>query len=254
MAFTALRPGSRSLAGLEWLARVGCSPLEPLAVVMDWSDRVAHDHVRRLTDAGLVRRVAMQRGQGSLIVVTSRGASIAGYPASMAPRSIGPTTWAYAVACAWVSAWLQRRGSVWWSEREVADDNSFWRWPVRYNDRRGTIRVTHRPALGIKLAVGYGAIEVHTHQKPPARLLGTMNMYDELTASLDASPITGVLFVTANDVIADQITRAARKAALQPAKLKLRSLSEVIEQACTPAWDDPPATEPAVELAVEGAS
>jgi len=215
---------------------------------MDWSDRVAHDHVRRLTDAGLVRRVAMQRGQGSLILVTSRGASIAGYPASIAPRSIGPTTWAYAVACAWVSAWLARRDSVWWSERQVAQD-SFWRWQARYKDRRGTIRVAHRPSLGIKLDEGYGAIEVHTHQKPPARLLGTMSMYDELTASLDASPITAVLFVTGDNVIADQITRAARKAGLQAPKVKIRPLAEVIEQACTLVWDDPSGAEPAVEAA-----
>jgi hypothetical protein len=248
MAFTALRPGSRSLAGLGWLARVGCSPLEPLALVMDWSDRVAHDHVRRLTDAGLVRRVAMRRGQGSLILVTSRGASRAGYPASMAPRGIGPTTWAYAVACAWVAAWLQRRGSVWWSERQVAQDD-FWRWQARYKDRRGTVRVVHRPSLGLELAEGYGAIEVATHQKLPARLLGTMKMYEELTASLDAQPITGVLFVTANNVIADQITRAARKAGLQPPQLKLRPLTQVIEQACTLVWDDPPAADPAVESA-----
>jgi hypothetical protein len=73
-----------------------------------------------------------------------------------------------------------------------------------------------------------------------------MNMEDELTASVDASPITGVLLVTGDKVIADQVTRAPRKAGLEPPKLKLRSLTQVIEQACTLVWDDPP-TEPAVE-------
>ena len=34
-------PGERSLDGARWLARVGASPLEPLALVMGWSERVA---------------------------------------------------------------------------------------------------------------------------------------------------------------------------------------------------------------------
>ncbi len=48
-------------------------------------------------------------------------------------------------------------------------------------------RVTHRPALGLKLPDGYGAVEVETHQRFPQRLIGTMQMYDELTASRGAS-------------------------------------------------------------------
>ncbi|HEY5197757.1 MAG TPA: hypothetical protein VIJ51_12105 [Solirubrobacteraceae bacterium] len=222
------------MAGLAWLARVGCSPIEPLAAVMGWSERVAHDHVRRLTDAGLVRRVARTRGAGSLILVTSNGAVKAGYLATRAPRAIGPTTWAYAEACAWVSAWLTKRRSTWWSERDIAEDK-FWHWRATYKDRRGTNRVKHRPALGLKLVEGYGAIEVETHQRVPARLLGTMNMYDALTDNSE-SPITGVLFVTKDNVIADQIQRAARKAMLSPPHMKIRSLSEIIQQTSTADW------------------
>jgi hypothetical protein len=232
MAFTSVGPGTRSLVGLGWLVRVGPSPVEPLAAVMGWSERVAHDHVRRLTTAGLVRREQMRQGSGSLVMATSRGAIEAGFPARTAPRSIGPTNWAYACACAWVGAWLQRRGSVWWGERQVGADD-FWRWSVRYNDRRGMHRVTHRPALGLRLGHGYGAVEVETRQRLPQRLLGTMRMYEELTDSSDASSITGVLFVTSNEVIADQVRRAAAKACLHEPKLKLRSLAEVTEQAST---------------------
>jgi hypothetical protein len=36
----------------------------------------------------------MRRGQGSLIVLTRNGALEAGYPASRAPRTVTPTTWA----------------------------------------------------------------------------------------------------------------------------------------------------------------
>ena len=32
-----IAPGARSLEGLAWLARVGASPQEPLALVMGWN-------------------------------------------------------------------------------------------------------------------------------------------------------------------------------------------------------------------------
>jgi hypothetical protein len=103
---------------------------------------------------------------------------------------------------------------------------------------RGTNRVKHRPALALKLVEGYGAIEVETHQRVPARLLGTMNMYDALTDNGE-SPITGVLFVTKDNVIADQIHRAARKAMLSPPHGKIRSLREIIQQTRTAGWETP---------------
>jgi hypothetical protein len=119
-------PGQRSLQVLGWLARVGVSPLEPWGLVMGWRRTVTYDHARRLAAAGLVRMVRMTRGEGSLVVLTAAGAARAGYPASWAPRSVAPSTWAHASACAWVSAWLELRGHYWWSEREILED-AFWR-------------------------------------------------------------------------------------------------------------------------------
>ena len=84
------------LEALEWLARVGCSPIEPLALVSGCGERTTRDHVRRLEGGGLVRRVAMTRGAGSLIVVTERGARVAGEGRLGAPRSVAPSTWAHA--------------------------------------------------------------------------------------------------------------------------------------------------------------
>ena len=141
MSRSSAGPGRRSLEGLEWLARVGASPLEPWGLVNDWGRTVTYDHARRLAAAGMVR---MTRGDGSLVVVTAAGAARAGYPASWALRSVAPSTWAHVSACAWVSAWLRLRGHRWWSERELAQD-AFWRRDVRYQDRRGTARVPHRP-------------------------------------------------------------------------------------------------------------
>ena len=71
-------PGPASLDGLAWLARVGASPCEPLSLAMGWSRSTTFSHIARLQDAGCIARVAMARGQGSLILVTTRGVRVAG--------------------------------------------------------------------------------------------------------------------------------------------------------------------------------
>jgi hypothetical protein len=98
--------------GLEWLARVGAAPFEPLQLVTGCNRSRTHDHIRRLVDAGLVRRVPMSRGDGSRRRHAA-GALMAGYPARGAPRSVAPTTWAHTSACASGSAWLQLREHRW---------------------------------------------------------------------------------------------------------------------------------------------
>jgi DNA-binding MarR family transcriptional regulator len=74
----ATQPGPQSLAALQWMSRVGAATGEPIALVMGWSIRAMHDHIARLVRAGLVRRVPMTRGQGSLIVITPEGAQLVG--------------------------------------------------------------------------------------------------------------------------------------------------------------------------------
>jgi hypothetical protein len=221
-------PGQRSLQGLGWLARVGVSPLEPWGLVMGWRRTVTYDHARRLTAAGLVRMVRTTRGDGSLVALTPPGAARAGYPASWAPRSVAPSTWAHASACAWVSAWLQLRGHHWWSEREILED-AFWRRDVRYRDRRGTARITHRPDLGLQIAGRPAAIEVELQRKTHARLIGTLSMYAEHSDGDDA-PLYGVLYVCDRADVADAVKRAALDAGLRAPALSFRTLRDVVEQ------------------------
>jgi hypothetical protein len=228
MTFTGVAPGRRSLEGLDWLGRVGASPVDPWRLVMGWSERVARDHVQRLETAGLVERVAMRRGHGVLVVASSRGVIEAGYPASWAPRSIGPSTWAHACGCAWASAWLELRDRAWWSERQVKDSD-FWRREVTYRDRRGTARVTHRPDLGVRVDGRPAAVEVELHRKPRARLLGILQMYADLTDGADA-PLAGVLYITGNEDIASLVGRVARDAGLNRPRLTMRPLGTVIQQ------------------------
>jgi hypothetical protein len=227
MSGACVAPGPKSLHGLAWLARVGASPLEPLQLVLGCSQRRALDHVRRLSDADLVRRVTMTRGEGSLLLVTAAGARVAGLPAASAPRSVAPTTWAHASGCAWASAWLALRGRSWVSEREVLDDE-FWRCELRYQDRRGTVRVTHRPDLGVDTAAGPVAIEVELQRKSAARLRAICAMYAQLTEH-DA-PFGGVIYICDREDVADRVAAAAQLVGLRASALSVRTLHDVVAQ------------------------
>src|SRR5665811_1531726 len=66
-----LRAGPASLAGLEWLVRVGVAPMEAWACAMGWGDRVARSHASRLERAGwLDRRMARRAWRGPREVLT----------------------------------------------------------------------------------------------------------------------------------------------------------------------------------------
>jgi hypothetical protein len=226
MTFTGVAPGQSSLRALEWLARVGASPSLPLQLVMGCSERVARDHVSRLEAAGLVQRSPMRRGDGVLVMVTRKGALEGGHPARRALRSLSPTNWAHASACAWVSAWLHLRGREWISEREILDDD-FWRFDLRYQDHRGTVRRTHRPDLGAHTLSGPVAIEVELQPKTAARLRGICWMYAQLSEDDDA-PLNGVIYVTDRRDVTRIVARNAAAMGLE--SLRLLALDDVIAQ------------------------
>src|SRR5450755_3993702 len=93
-----LRAGPASLAGLEWLVRVGVAPMEAWACAMGWGDRVARSHASRLERAGWLERHRMIRGQGSLLAATRRGVRMSGLPVS-APAAPDPASWAHDSGC-----------------------------------------------------------------------------------------------------------------------------------------------------------
>jgi len=227
MSNASVAPGKRSLEALGWLARVGASPFEPLQLVAGCNRARTHDHIHRLVDAGLVRRVPMTRGDGSLVVVTPTAAVMAGYPACRAPRSVAPTTWAHTSACAWVSAWLHLRRHTWYSEREIALDD-FWRHEVRYKDARGTARVTHRPDLGVHISRGLVAVEVELQRKSATRLRGVCEMYAQLTDT--DGPLASVIYVTDRPDVAAVVKRIAEDIRLTDPTLTFRTIDLVMEQ------------------------
>jgi len=215
------------MEALGWLARVGMSPAEPLRLVMNWTERHAYDHVRRLVAAGYLVRVPMTRGEGSLLVVTPEGATIGGHGELGAPRSVAPTTWAHAVATAWVAAWCELHARQWVSEREIRRDPS-WDGQVQYKDRGGAQRrIRHRPDLGTTSDDGRTvALEVELQPKSTDRLRGILGMY---ARRIDEDQLAGVIYICKTPAIAKAVQSAADAAGLQ--KLRILDLDATIAEA-----------------------
>jgi len=168
----------------------------------------------------------MRHGDGALVMVTRKGALEVGHPARRALRSLAPTGWAHASACAWVSAWLHLRGREWVSEREILDDD-FWRFDLRYQDHRGTVRRTHRPDLGVHTLSGPVAIEVELQPKTATRLRGISWMYAQLSEDHDA-PLNGVIYITDRGDVTRLVARNA--AAMGLDSLRLLTLDLIMQQ------------------------
>jgi hypothetical protein len=241
MSTRSIQPGPKSLVALRWLSRLGASPSEPIALVMRWRQTVLHDHLARLAHAGLVRRIPMTRGHGSLIVVTPEGARMASSAGATAPRNVAPTSWAHTVACAWVAAWFETRGRDWLSSREIGHDDR-WNGSVVYEDGYGrTQRITHRPDL--VTCIGQPgrpvAIEVELQRKSAARMRGILGMYAQRTTEQGAE-LAGVVYITGSENVAKGIRTAAAAIELgeHPAgRLRLLTLEHVIAQARAAARD-----------------
>ncbi len=234
MSGRSVRPGPQSIAALHWLARLGAAPGEPLALVMHWSTRALYDHVARLEHSGLVRRIAMTRGSGSLLVITADGARMTGCPGVSAPRSVAPTTWAHVSACAWAAAWFDVRGRDWLSSREILRDD-VWQGHVSYQDGYGrTQRQRHRPDLVTYIGDARRpvAVEVELQPKTPARLRGILAMYEARTA--DPTPeLAGVVYISSGQRVTKPLRAAAAVVELgehPDGRLRVLDLDDVIEQ------------------------
>jgi hypothetical protein len=226
VSFTGIAPGQSSLWALAWLARIGAAPMDALTLVMGCSERVARDHVRRLEQAGLVKRVAMRRGDGVLVVLTRAGAVESGNPARRAPRSVRPHAWAHASGCAGASAWLELRGRAWGQRardprgRPMALSPELPRSPWH--------RPRHAPPRPHRADHIWAGREVELARKAPVRLRGICAMYAELTES--DGPLAGVIYVCDRVDVTDLVTRCAVASGLVPPALSMRSFRIVLEQ------------------------
>lgn len=224
----AVRPGPASLAGLEWLARVGPAPLGTWRVAMGWSSPTAEDHARRLGQAGWLARHPTSYGEGSLLVVTRDGIGRAGVPVAPA-RVPAPTWWAQMRACAWTAAWLTRRGQLALGPCELADED-IWRGELRWRDRSGWRSSGHRPDLLREVDEVPVAVEVELARKSTARLSAVL----ELQALWRSQGKTGgVTYVCANKLVCERVQRIAARHGLTRGTggLGLRTLGEIQAEA-----------------------
>jgi hypothetical protein len=138
-----LRPGPASMRGLEWLARVGPSPLEPWRYAMGWSATAARSHARRLEEFRWLERRPMVRGEGSLFFATRRGVDFLrlAVPPATTPA---PTWWAHDTACAWLAAWYSVRGRSFLGPRALLNSRK-WLGALEWMDRDSFKQSGHRP-------------------------------------------------------------------------------------------------------------
>jgi hypothetical protein len=163
-----LRPGPSSIRGLEWLARVGPSPLDPCRYAMGWSATAARSHARRLQESRWLERRPMVRGEGSLFFATRRGVDFLRSP--VAPASTpAPTWWAHNCGCAWVAAWYTLRGRSFLGPRELLNSRA-WLGAVEWMDRDSFKQSGHRPDLVGSGPMGTVAFEVELAPKSKPRL------------------------------------------------------------------------------------
>ena len=164
-----LGPGWGTMAGLEWLARVGPVPLDAWRCAMGWSEVAARSHARRLEQKGWLARYPMRRGDGSLFVATRAGVAVAGVPVR-APGVPAPTWWAHHCGVAWMAAWLTARKREFLGSCEVNAWET-WAGEISWQDHRRFYESRHRPDLvGIRPDGRPVAVEVELAPKSIARL------------------------------------------------------------------------------------
>jgi hypothetical protein len=193
---------------------------------MGWGPVAARRHARRLEEQRWLERHRMTRGEGSLFVVSRQGVRMSGLPVS-ASATPSPTLWAHDCACAWTAAWLTVRGADWQGPREVLVDPDL-KGELEWQTRSGWRRTAHRPDLTVLIAHGPVAVEVELQRKAERRLGAVLSLYRRW---LDESRIAGVVYVCANQNIAERVRRHGADAGLPARAMRIELLDAVRDQA-----------------------
>ena len=192
---------------------------------MGWGLRTAQSHSQRLEREGWLRRYAMTRGNGSLLVATDRGIRVAELALS-APPLPTPTWWAHDCACAWTAAWLTVRRADWRGPREVLADPGL-TGKLEWQTRTGWRRSAHRPDLTLAISDGQVVIEVELQRKDTKRLAAILSMY---RSWMDASRIAGVVYVCGSQLLADRVREVSLEAGLAAKATRIELLDAIRTQ------------------------
>lgn len=224
-----VRPGTSSLRGLSWLARVGPCPVDAWAVAMSWSRSVAYSHADRLERSGLVRRIRALPSERPLLVATRRGVAVANV-AAVATRPPAPTWWAHTYGCAWTAAWLTGRRRMIQGAQEIAADDT-WVGELGWRQANGRKRSTHRPDLAWLTDGRRVAIEVELARKSSPRLEAILALHSTWHAG---GHTAGVIYVCGDERGRDRIVELAQHCGLVAGRgggLRAELLATVKQQA-----------------------
>lgn len=215
------------MKGLDWLARVGPSPLDPWRYAMGWSEVAARNHARRLEREGWLERSPMVRGDGSLFLATRKGTRVLGLGV-IAATTPAPTTWAHDSACAWTAAWLTVRGRTYLGPREILND-PYWAGRLDWLDRHSLKRSGHRPDLVGFMSDKAIVIEVELTAKSKTRLNAILRFH--LNWIL-AGRTHGVIYVCRDEEGSRRIERAGKRVGLftNTGDLRIALLDTIKEQ------------------------
>jgi hypothetical protein len=213
-----LGPGPASMAGLEWLAKVGPSPLDAWRSAMGWSEVAARSHARRLQDRGWLARYPMTRGEGRLFAATRTGVTIAHVPASVAsPPRTG--SWPQHITVAWTAAWVTLRGRVFHGPRELLLDPR-WTAELQWHDQHGQHRAAHRPALVAHAENDRTiAIEVVLSRRSATRARAELSHHTRWQTN---GRTHGVIYVCGNETVRQRITSNVDESGFAASGLAIR--------------------------------
>ncbi len=195
------------MKGLEWLARVGPSPLDPWRYAMGWSEVAARNHARRLEREAWLERCPMTRGDGSLFLATRKGVTVLGLPV-IAATTPAPTWWAHDSACACAASWMTVRGRRFLGSRELLDDPE-WSGKLHWLDRHSFKQSGHRPDLVGFIQDASVAIEVELAPKSKPRLAAILNL-----SWLISRKTGGVIYICGDDEGCRRIKRAGERVSI----------------------------------------
>jgi hypothetical protein len=206
-----VRPGAGSVAGLEWLARVGPAPLGAWGIAMGWGRTAVYSHTRRLLAAGWLETCSRTHGEGSLVYASRAGLRFSEVLAAAVEKPPAPVSWAHCEACAWTATWLTARGRGMVGPREMLVRTE-WRGELRFRERGELRRRGHRPDLVGRLPDGQLLpIEVELTEKSSARLKAVLELHAEW---ISAGKSAAVIYVCGDEEIAGRVLADGGQAGL----------------------------------------